>query len=140
MSEITCYESVVDQEGRPAWRRMDCVPWLSAHNGTLVLDAPVVALTVNGLDVIGGLQVIEPNDWVRSAEISFLVGRQVAQIEPSKGCICAATGRRIHEEYAVRCTTCRTLYAQSAAEQMGKCLMCGVPLHVTEELPPEKLL
>ncbi len=114
MSEIPCYESVIDEDGRPAWRRLDCIPWLVDHDGTLVLETPEeVAATINGLDVIGGLQVIVPNDWIRSAEISCVVGRKIARIEPGKGRMCAATGRRIHGEHAVRCTACGTLYAQT---------------------------
>ena len=72
-----------------------------------------VAFTVNGMDVIGGLQVIEPYDWVRSKEISFLVRRQAAHVEPGDCRICAATGRRIQEENAVRCTACGKFMSQT---------------------------
>ena len=54
--------------------------------------------------------------------------------------MCEATGRRIEEENAVRCTACGEVYAQSAAQQMGKCLKCGVPLYGAEDSLPEELL
>ena len=141
MSELPCYESAVDDQGQPAWRRLDQTPWLVDRDGTLVLEPPLeVPASVNGLDIIGGFQVIEAKDWVRSAETSFLVGREVAQTEPANGRMCEATGRRIDEEYAVRCAVCGTLFAQSIADQMGKCLKCGAAFHAAEDLPPEELL
>jgi hypothetical protein len=99
-----------------------------------------VSATVNGIEVIGCLQVVMPEDAVRGPGVGYVVGRPMAEIEPGAGRMCAVTGRRILDEPALRCSACHTLYAQSAAEQIGKCLNCGLPLCAIEELPPEELL
>jgi len=129
------------EEGMPAWKRLDNPPWLTDRRGTLVLEPPpTVPATVNGLEVIGGLQVVQPEDAVCAPEVAYVVGRPMAELEPGAGRMCAATGRRIVAEPAVRCCACHTVYAQSAARQIGKCLNCGLTFHATEELPPEELL
>jgi hypothetical protein len=138
--KIHAYEPTV-AAGLPAWKRLDNPPWLSERRGTLVLEPPPdVRVTVNGLDVVGGLQVVEPGDSVNGPAVSYVVGRPTAEVEPGGGRTCSATGRPIAGEPALRCPVCGTLYAQSSAEQIGRCLSCGTGLYATEELPPEELL
>ena len=149
MAAIVCYEPEVQEceEDRSAWRRITDPRHLSRRQGTLVLELPKrgrYRALVNGLDVLGRIQVIEPGDLVRvfepgGAELSYVVGRTLAAREPGDGRTCQFTGRPIAGE-AVRCSGCGAVFAAEVAGQLGKCPVCGEPLGDEDEVPPEEEL
>ena len=147
MATIVCYEPEVQAEDQTVWRRITDPQYLSAHQGTLVLELPKrgrYRAFVNGLDVLGRIQVVERGDLVRvfepgGSEVSYVVGRALPSIEPGKGRPCQLTGRPIAGE-AIRCPSCDRMFALEVAEQLGKCPVCGEPLGAEEELPPEEEL
>ena len=126
------------------WRRITAPPLLSDRQGVLVVELPQrgrCRAFVNGLDVLGGLQVVERGDLVRvidaeGAEVSYVVGRVLPSAEPGEGRPCQFTGKPIDGE-AVACSSCGALFAREVCEQLGRCPACGEPLGEEEDdVPP----
>ena len=138
-----CYQAVTDG-GQTGWRRTVVPPCLTNYGGTLLVTPPRRSRAfVNGLEVAGGLQVVEHGDLVRIArrgrpEISYVVGQVSATQEPGNGRTCQLTGRPINGQ-AVRCS-CGSLFASEVSEQLGTCPGCQHPLDERDEPPPEELL
>jgi len=149
MTTIVCYEPQAeeDEEDRAVWRRITDAPYLTERQGTLVIELPErgpCRALVNGLDVLGRIQVVERGDLVRvfgpgGAELSYVVGRAVPSVEPGEGRACQLTGRPIAGR-AVLCSCCHRTFALEVAEQLGDCPVCGEPLGTEDEMPPEEEL
>jgi len=147
MTTIVCYEPQPEQDDRAVWRRVTDAPYLTERQGTLLIELPErrrCRALVNGLDVLGRIQVVERGDLVRvfepgGREIAFVVGRAMPSVEPGEGRACQLTGRPIAGR-AVRCSSCRRTFALEVAEQLGDCPLCGEPLGTEDEMPPEEEL
>jgi hypothetical protein len=147
MSTIVCYQPESAEGDRPVWRRITGPRFLSERQGILVLELPKrgrYRAFVNGLDVLGGLQVVRRGDLVRvidpgGTEFSYVVGRVLPSAQPGAGRPCQFTGKPIHDE-AVECSSCGALFAQVVSEQLGSCPACGEPLGDQDEVPPEEEL
>jgi len=147
MTTIVCYEPQAEETDRAVWRRITDAPYLTERQGTLVLELPGrrrYRALVNGLDVLGRIQVVERGDLVRvfepgGAEVSYVVGRAMPSVEPGGGRACQLTGKPIVGE-AILCSSCNSMFALEVAEQLGDCPVCGAPLGVEDEVPPEEEL
>ena len=147
MTTIVCYEPQADEEDRAVWRRVTDAPYLIERQGTLVIELPErgrCRALVNGLDVLGRIQVVERGDLVRvfepgGTETSYVVGRVVPSVEPGEGRPCQFTGKPIAGK-AILCSSCHSLFALEVAEQLEGCPVCGAPLGGQDEPPPEEEL
>lgn len=147
MSSIVCYQPESAPEDRPVWRRITAPRLLSERQGLLVLELPRrgrYRAFVNGLDVVGGLQVVQRGDLVRviepgGEEVCYVVGRVLPSVQPGAGRACQFTGKPIDGE-AVACTSCGALLAREVCQQLGGCPACGEPLGEQDEEPPEEEL
>ena len=147
MTTIVCYEPQAEEEDRAVWRRITDAPCLTERRGTLVLELPKrggYRALVNGLDVLGRIQVVERGDLVRvfepgGGEVSYVVGRALPSVEPGEGRACQLTGKPIAGQ-AILCSSCSSMFALEVAEQLGNCPVCGEPLGGQEEVPPEEEL
>lgn len=147
MSTIVCYQPECLEGGQDAWRRITDPEHLSQRQGTLVVELPKrgrYRAFVNGLDVLGGIQVVDRGDLVRivdpgGEEVSYVVGRVSTSLEPGGGRPCQFTGMPIDSQ-AVACSSCGALFAEEVSEQLDACPACGEPLGQHDELPPEEEL
>ena len=147
MATIVCYEPEVRGEDETVWRRIADPRYLSERRGTLVLELPKrgrYRAFVNGLDVLGRIQVVERGDLVRvfepnGKEVSYVVGRALPSVEPGGGRACQFTGKPIAGQ-AVLCSACGCVFALEVADQLGNCPLCAEPLGREEESPPEEEL
>jgi hypothetical protein len=150
MSTIVCYEPETEEreeQARAVWRRITDPEHLTQCEDTLMLRLPEgegCRGFVNGLEVLGGFQVVEPGDLVRvveadGSERSYVVGHGLPTVEPGDGRICQFTGKPIRGQ-AIECPSCGRLFALEVAEQLGQCPLCRAPLSGEEETPPEKEL
>ena len=147
MATIVCYEPEAREGDQAVWRRITDPQYLSERHGTLVLELPKrgrYRAFVNGLDVVGRIQVVGRGDLVRvfepgGTEVSYVVGRALPSVEPGGGRTCQFTGKPITGQ-AVLCSSCGRVFALEVAEQLGNCPLCGEPLGGDEELPPEEEL
>ncbi|OHB85857.1 MAG: hypothetical protein A2V98_22245 [Planctomycetes bacterium RBG_16_64_12] len=147
MPTIVCYRPESTEGDQDAWRKVTDPEFLSECQGTMVVELPKrgrYRAFVNGLDVLGGIQVVERGDLVEvtgpnGAEVSYVVGRVLASVEPGNGRTCQFTGAPIKGQ-GITCWSCGALFAQEVAEQLGNCPVCGEPLGEHDELPPEEEL
>jgi hypothetical protein len=147
MSTIICYQPECLEGHQDAWRRITDPEHLSQRQGTLVVEFPKQGRYrgfVNGLDVLGGIQVVERGDLVRivgpsGVEVSYVVGRVSPSLEPGGGRTCQFTGVPIGGQ-AIACWSCGALFAEEVSEQLEGCPVCGEPLGEHDELPPEEEL
>ena len=147
MSSIVCYQPECEQGDRPVWRRITAPRFLTERQGLLVLQLPRrgrYRAFVNGLGVVGGLQVVQRGDLVRvidpgGEEISYVVGRVLPSVQPGEGRSCQFTGKPIDGE-AVACTSCGALFGREVCEQLRACPACAEPLGEEDEVPPEEEL
>lgn len=142
MNSITCFEPA-EADG---WRQSAGPRYLCEQDGTLLIDLGRTArrqVHVNGLPVIGGLQVVQAGDLVRIAranrpDLTYIVGGVQAVRQPGRGRRCQFTGLPIKGE-AVRCA-CGALYSSDVADQMADCPQCQASLRGQLPAPPEELL
>ena len=146
MSSIVCFE-LLGEAGSDdrTWGRLQKPPYLRQCGGRLVVELPRrsrAKVYVNGLPVVGRLQVVAPSDLVRiacdsGAETSYVVGGVPPSREPGRGRLCQFTGLPIEGE-AVRCA-CGGLFATAVAEQLGVCPHCKASLTGEVQEPPEEM-
>jgi len=147
MPTIVCYQAESAQADAAAWRRITGPEFLSEQQGTLFVQLPQrgrYRAFVNGLDVVGGIQVVERGDLVRvlapnGTEIAYVVGRVLASVEPGDGRACQFTGKSITGQ-AIACWGCSALFAKEVAEQLGNCPVCKEPFGDHDDRPPEEEL
>jgi hypothetical protein len=147
MSTIVCYQPEQEQGDRPVWRRIATPRFLTERQGVLLIELPRrgrYRAFVNGLDVVGGLQVVERGDLVRvidpaGEEVSYVVGRVLPSAEPGEGRPCQFTGKPIDGE-AVVCASCGSLFAREVCDQLNRCPVCAEPLGDEDDVPPEEEL
>ncbi|GIW89854.1 MAG: hypothetical protein KatS3mg109_0286 [Pirellulaceae bacterium] len=147
MATIACFESALNPEAKShqgKWRMCHDPPYLKQVRHTLVISVPGdTRVSVNGLPVIGRLQVVRPGDLVRSfgsdgCEVSYVVGSVLPRYEPGQGRQCQLTGLPV-EDQGVRCA-CGRLYCQGVANQLEHCPVCQASLLGNIPEPPEELL
>jgi hypothetical protein len=140
--------SIGSGEEDPQWEQVPDPPYVASYGRDDFVwfpDRPGLRGYVNGVRVVGGLQSIEPGDFVRihekGKETFFrFAGRSTADLEPGQGRRCAFT-RMVIEGQAVRCSVCERVVSERVAQQIGLCI-CGAPLGRTlaPELPTEEQL
>jgi len=147
MSTIVCYKPEFGESEEGAWLRITDPDFLSQRQDTLVLELPnrgSYRAFVNGLDVLGGIQVVERGDLVRvtapdGEQIAYVVGRALSSTEPGGGRACQFSGKTIDGQATI-CSSCGAVFAQEVVEQLGDCPACREPLGDHDELPPEEEL
>lgn len=152
MSAILCFQGVEQGGGDGTeWRPVVNPPYLAERGGMLVVELPPTErgyprAFVNGLEVIAGIQVVQPGDIVRillnqGESLTYVVGRCAAVRERGEGRMCDFTGLPVHGG-AVRCP-CGLFMAEEAIAQLGACPRCGRALDpeaATREVPPEEMI
>lgn len=150
MTELTAYMSGIKEDSEVAfWKFITDPPFVASYGGDDFVEVPEesrLRAYVNGFKVVGGLQVLEPGDFVRvfsskKKEVSFsFAGRTSVTIEPGDGRICAFTRIPI-KGMAVICRVCGKVFSEEVMEQIGSCL-CGSLLKRDTKLdqPSEDLL
>lgn len=131
------------------WRSLTEPPYLEQLGQDALIRLPLTGRArayVNGLRVIGGLQIVREGDLVTIVEpfgkqISYVVFGWHGQVEPGNGRRCSFTGRPI-DGAAVRCFACGRVVAEAVATRIEACPGCKSPLGSRRDarLPVEELL
>jgi len=149
MAELTAYMPGTKENSEGAyWKLITDPPYVVSYAGDDFVEVPEESglhAYVNGYKVVGGLQVLEPGDFVRvfshrKKEVSFrFAGRVSVNVEPGDGRICAFTRIPI-KGMAVICRRCGKVLSEKVMKQIGSCV-CGKPLkHDNNQDPPSENL
>ena len=130
MNPVYCWKSNCRQDADGlAWTPAEADGHLSMHGTTVLLRLSAgETASVNGLRVVGPIQVIETGDLVyirrpAAADLNFVVGAAQLVREPGEGRTCQFTGLRIHGE-SIRCR-CGAIYSTDVSQQFSQCPNCG---------------
>jgi len=144
MTNVTCWQSQHDEQtDLSVWQSVPSTPWLQWVDGELVLVLPPGQRgSVNGLPVVGGLQVVGSGDLVRvkapgGSATAFVVGEVQSRSEPGNGRNCHFCGLAIRGE-AVRCA-CGRLFCSAIRKTYDRCPRCGRQFQAATR-PSERLL
>lgn len=150
MAKVTAYMPGIKENSEVAsWKLVSDPPYVVSYAGDDFVEVPEESelhVYVNGYKVVGGLQVLEPGDFVRvfsrrKKEVSFrFAGRISVTVEPGDGRICAFTRIPI-KGMAVICRRCGKVLSEKVMKQIGSCV-CGMPLKndAKQDQPSEDLL
>ena len=140
--------SLADGEDERRWDLISDPPHVVSYGDDDFVQLPdeaEITAYVNGVRVIGGLQLIEAGDLVRVIQrgptgVSYrFAGRPTSRVEPGNGRRCAFTRMPI-DGSAVRCGQCDRVVSEKVAQQIGSCV-CGTPLAPNSPAtPPAEVL
>ena len=106
MAAIGCF--IPDNDGSK-WQQTSEAPYLRTHDSVLAVQLPEGCHGyVNGLAILGGIQVVRTGDLVRICEagrppVVYVVGRALPHPEPGRGRACRFTGQPISGPAVVCC-------------------------------------
>ena len=146
MNTTVAFEAQQESQAEDArWRQVSPAPHVLSSGGyDMVVEEEGLRAFVNGLPVIGGMQVIQPGDLVRitgSGQERFFqyAGARTDTREEGGGRPCAFTGIPI-PGVAVKCGACERVVSEAVATQVGACV-CGRSLKAGDQTAPgEELL
>ena len=144
MAGINCWRPQQDAEsGESRWCGQATPDYLRRTGGLWMLDLPHgYRGTVNGLPIVGGVQVVGPGDLVRVTdparrEKEFSLGRGGSTIVAANDRTCRFCGVPIVGD-GLECK-CGAVFCAGVGDTVGNCPECGEALS-PEEQPSEQLL
>lgn len=146
---IAFTRSTAESEQELRWEQITNAPYVVCYGSDDFVELPSrpgLHAYVNGMKVVGRIQIIHPGDFVRiiqnGTEETFFrfVGHCGTKAERAQGERCAFT-RTVIKGMAVRCGVCDRTVSERVAQQIGSCV-CGTPLCQDDQLetPAEELL